>query len=168
MAERIPHNPQLEALSNHTGPHYNDICLLLLNAGLTMKQAVQSLNKSWTRTCEERIQAWDQQVINDRDADKEAQHLQQEEEQQNIENECLEVEKKRLKMNNFEDAAMVSSYIASHPSQYALCIIPLHKKNLRNFFFCSDFARTAQTLLRLAQTSSDFARKFCTTLHCPT
>ena len=47
MAERIPHNPWLEVLPDHAGPHYNDIHLLLLNDGLTLEQAVQSLDNSW-------------------------------------------------------------------------------------------------------------------------
>jgi hypothetical protein len=70
---------------------------------------------------------WDQQVINNNIAAEEAQHLAQEEEQlclqeeqQNLENEQLEAEKKKPKMNNFEEATMVSNYIAPHPSQYAL------------------------------------------------
>ena len=51
---------------------------------------------------------------------------------------------------------------AQKSNQNDIYIIPLHKKNLRNFFFfCSDFARTAQTLLRLAWTSLNFAQKFC-------
>ena len=38
-----------------------------------------------------------------------------------MENERLEAEQKRRKMNDFEEATMVSSYIAPCPSQYALC-----------------------------------------------
>jgi hypothetical protein len=50
MADRIPQDPRLEVLPNHTGPHYDDICQLLLNTGLTLKQAVQTLNDSWTQS----------------------------------------------------------------------------------------------------------------------
>jgi hypothetical protein len=97
----------LEVLPNHAGPHYKDIQQLLLNTGLTLEQAIQSLNDSWTQACDEQVQAWDQQVIDDNNAAKEAQHLHQEEkqlrlqqEQQDIENKQLEAEKKKPKMND--------------------------------------------------------------------
>jgi hypothetical protein len=123
----------LEVLPNHAGPHYNSIRQLLLNTSLTLEQTIQSLYNSWTQTHEERIQAWDQQVLNDNAAAKEAQCLQLEEEQlhlqleqQNLENKQLEAEKKKPKMNNFKDATMVSNYIAPCPLQYAL-------RHLKNF-----------------------------------
>jgi hypothetical protein len=127
MDDRIPQDPRLEILPNHAGPHYNGICQLLQNTGLTLEQAVQSLNDLWTQSCEERIQAWDQQVLNDNVAAEEAQCLRQEEEQlllqqeqQNLENERIEAEKKKPKMNDFQETTMVGNYIAPCPSQYAL------------------------------------------------
>jgi hypothetical protein len=47
--------------------------------------------------------------------------LRLQQEQQNLENEWLEAEKKKPRMNDFKEVTMVSSYIAPHPSQYALC-----------------------------------------------
>jgi hypothetical protein len=35
----------------------------------------------------------------------------------------LEAEKKKPKINDFQEGTMVSSYIAPHPSQYALCCL---------------------------------------------
>ena len=102
MADRILQDPRLEVLPDHAGPHYNEICQLLVNTGLTLKQAIQSNNDSWMHNYEEWVQAWDQQ------------------QEQSLENECVEVEKKKPKMNDFEEAMMVSSYIAPCPSQYAL------------------------------------------------
>ena len=81
MAGRIPQDPWLEVLPNHASPHYNDIWQLLLNTSLTLEQAIQSLNDSWTQSWEVQIQAWGQQVLNDNNAAEEAQHLLQEEEQ---------------------------------------------------------------------------------------
>lgn len=128
MADRIPKDPCLEVLLDHTGPHYNDIRLLLLNTGLTLEQAIQSLNDSWTQTRDKPIQAWDQQVLADNNEAEEAQRLLQEEEQlrlqqkqQDKENKHLEAEKKRPKMNDFEETTIVSNYIAPRPSQYTLC-----------------------------------------------
>jgi DNA-binding GntR family transcriptional regulator len=104
MAERIPQYPRLEVLPNHANPHYNSIRQLLLNTSLTLEQAIQSLDDSWTQAHGIQIQAWDQQVLNDNAAAKEAQCLQLEEEQlclqqeqQDLENEWLEADKKRLK-----------------------------------------------------------------------
>src|SRR5271155_6226422 len=100
MADRILQDPRLEVLPNHAGPHYDGIRQVLLNTGLTVEQAVQALNNSWTQSREEQIQAWDQQVTNDNNAAEEAQLLLQEQqlrlqqEQQNLENEQLEAEKK--------------------------------------------------------------------------
>jgi len=127
MADRIPQDPRLEVLPNHAGPHYNAIRQIIQNSGATLEQAIQSLNESWTRTRDERIQAWDQQVLDDNAAAGEALRVRQEEEQlrlqqeqQNLENERAEAEKKKPRMNDFEEGAMVSSYIAPRPSQYAL------------------------------------------------
>ena len=155
MAHRISQDPRLEVLPNHAGPHYNNIRQILVNTGLTVEQAIQSLNDSWTQTRDERIQAWDQQVLDDDNAAAEAQRLLQEEEQlrlqqeqQNMENERLEAEKKRPKMNDFEEATMVSNYIAPRPSQYAL-------RRLENFEYlefwyltqegCADAAQNQHT-----------------------
>jgi len=155
MADRILQDPRLEVLPNHAGPHYNGIRQVLLNTGLTVEQAVQTLNNSWTQSREERIQAWDQQVANDNNAAEEARLLLQEQEQlrlqqeqQVLENERLEAEKKKPKMNDFEEATMVSSYIAPRPSQYAL-------RRLENFEYlelwyltqegCADAAQQQHT-----------------------
>jgi hypothetical protein len=87
MADRIPQDPQLKVLSNHAGPHYDNICQLLLNMGLTLKQAVQTLNHSWTQSQAEQIHAWNQQVINNNNVAEEAQHVFQEEEQLHLQQE---------------------------------------------------------------------------------
>jgi hypothetical protein len=46
MANRIPQDPRLEVLPNHTGPHYNNIRQVLLATGLTLEQAIQALDNS--------------------------------------------------------------------------------------------------------------------------
>lgn len=126
-AERITQNPHLEALPDHAGPHYDAIRALLVNTGITDEQAVQTLNTSWTRSHEERIQAWDQQVIEDAAAQEEEQRLAQEQEDQQraqreleLENERQEVERKKPKMNDFNENAMVNDFIGPRPSAYAL------------------------------------------------
>lgn len=133
MADRIHRDPRLEVLPNHAGPHYDNIRRLLIGTGLTLEQAIQNLNDSWTQSREEQTQAWDRQVAMENNAAEEAQRLLQEQEQvrlqqeqQNLENERLEAEKKKPKMNGFKAGTMISNYVAPRPSQYAL-------KRLENF-----------------------------------
>ena len=124
---RITHNPHLDLLPDHAGPHYDDIRNLLVGTGMTVEQAIQSLDTSWTRSLEVRIQAWDQQVIDDTREQEDQRHLAQEQEDQQHaqleleqENERKEAEKKKPKMNNFDKGSMVNNILLPRPSQYAL------------------------------------------------
>jgi hypothetical protein len=94
-AERITQNLHLETIPNHAGPHYDAIWALLVNTGITDEQAVQTLNTSWTRSHEERIQAWDQQVMEDAATQEEERHLAQEQEDQQRMQRELELENER-------------------------------------------------------------------------
>jgi len=127
MAERITQDPHLDVMPDHAGPNYDVLRNALTQGGLTIEQAIQAINDSWTRSHDDRIQRWDQQVIDDANAADEAQRLLQEEEEQRLaleqqerENERKEAEKKKPKMNDFNKTAIVDSYIAPRPSQYAL------------------------------------------------
>ena len=53
-AERITHNPRLETIPDHAGPHYNPIRALLIATGMT-EEEVELFNTTWTRIHEERI-----------------------------------------------------------------------------------------------------------------
>ncbi|KAF8802694.1 hypothetical protein BYT27DRAFT_7111840 [Phlegmacium glaucopus] len=102
MDDRLIHNPHLEAMPDHAGPHYNVLRDALTQNGMTLEQAVQALNNSWTMNHNARIQVWDQQELPER------------------EEERVETEKKRPKMKDFDDATSVGNYIAPRPAQYAL------------------------------------------------
>jgi len=126
-AERVTQDPHLETAPDHAGPHYDAVRALLVTTGINNEQAVQTLNTSWTHSHEERIQAWDQQVLEDVAAQEEEQRLAQEQEDQQraqreleLENEQREVEKKKPKMNDFNENAMVNDFIGPRPSAYAL------------------------------------------------
>ena len=115
--ERITQNPHLEIIPNHTGPHYDELQTILVNTGITNEQAVEALNASWTHSHEERILAWDQQVIQDEAALQEELQLAQELEDQQraqreleIENEQKENEKKKPKMIDFDENSMVNDW----------------------------------------------------------
>ena len=126
-AERIARNPHFDTIPDHAGPHYNAIRTILVNTGITNEQAVKTLDTSWINSQEERIQAWDQQVLEDEAAHQEERRLAQEQDDQQraqqeleLENERREVEKRKLKMNDFDENAMVDDFIGPRPSAYAL------------------------------------------------
>ena len=129
-AERITQNPHLEIILNFAGPHYEPIQALLVNNGQTEEEAVQFLTTPWMNGHQERMQAWDQQVINNaRDQEEQRQLAQEQEDQVNTqreleaENERQEAEKKRPKMNGFDKDTMVNDFFTPCPSPYTLCCL---------------------------------------------
>jgi hypothetical protein len=126
-AERLTQNPHLEAIPDHAGPHYDPVRTILVNAGQTEEQAIQTLNTTWTQQHDDRVQAWDQQVAEDaRIQEEEQRAIQELEDQQRahrdleLANEQRELERKRPKMNDFNENAMVSDFLEPRPSPYAL------------------------------------------------
>ena len=65
MDDRILHNPHLEVIPDHAGPHYDILRNVLIQTGMTPAQAVEALDNSWTQNHGARVQAWDQQEAND-------------------------------------------------------------------------------------------------------
>ncbi|KAF8800991.1 hypothetical protein BYT27DRAFT_7311367 [Phlegmacium glaucopus] len=127
MDERIIHDPHLKVMPDHAGPHYNVLQIALIQNGITMEQAVQALNDSWIQNHDERVQRWDQQVIDDANAVVENPVQQQQVEDQQPAHQPPEqgedradAEKKKARMRDFNDAAAVGNYIAPRPAQYAL------------------------------------------------
>jgi hypothetical protein len=124
MADRILHDPHLEVMPDHAGPHYDVLRNALVQNGSTPEQAVQALNDSWTQNHDARALAWDQQVADDAQAALEAAAAQQNQPGEPQVPPPVEEgaggEKKKLKMKDFDDALSVGNYIAPRPSQYAL------------------------------------------------
>ncbi|KAF8812977.1 hypothetical protein BYT27DRAFT_7085493 [Phlegmacium glaucopus] len=126
MDERIVLNPHLEVMPDHAGPHFNVLRNALMQNGLTIEQAIQAIDESWTQTHNERIQRWDQQVVDDAIAEEALGQQQPEnldpmpqEPPERVE-ERAELEKRKPKMKDFDDTAAVGNYIAPRPAQYAL------------------------------------------------
>jgi hypothetical protein len=123
----ILHDPHLEVVPDHAGPHYDVLRNTLTQNGMTAEQAVQALDHSWNLNHNARIQAWDLQAAQDAAA-LEEQRLQQQQEaeaqaaQELLEREAekAEAEKKKPKMKDFDEATSVGSFIAPRPAQYAL------------------------------------------------
>jgi hypothetical protein len=124
MDDRILHDPHLEVMPDHAGPHYNVLRDALVQNGMTVDLAIQALNDSWTQNHDARALAWDQQVADDALAAQMAAQAQQNAPQEPQDPpqpaEGVEGEKKKLKMKDFDDALSVGNYIAPRPSQYAL------------------------------------------------
>jgi hypothetical protein len=118
MADRIIHDPHFEVMPDHAGPHYDALRDALTQNGMTLEQAVQALDDSWTQNHEARIQAWDQQVLDEAAA---LNGLGQQPQQDDIpmvppeppqqHDEVADAEKKP-KMKDFDDMTPVSNYIA--------------------------------------------------------
>src|SRR5271156_4654302 len=126
MDDRIMHNPHLEAIPDHTGPHYQVLRDALVQNGMPMDQAIQVLDNAWTMDRDARILAWDQQVADDAEVAQQQVLQQQAPEgpvplaQPVLEEDVADVEKKKPKMKDFDDATTVGNYIAPRPAQYAL------------------------------------------------
>ena len=124
MDNRILHDPHLEVMPDHAGPHYDLLRNALTQNGLTVEQAVQALNDSWTQNHDARALAWDQQVAADLAAQEENQGQQPQgqvpEDPPQAGEERAEGEKKKPRIKDFDNALSVGSYIAPRPSQYAL------------------------------------------------
>ena len=130
MDDRIIHNPHLEIIPDHAGPHYDALRAALAQNGMNLEQAIQALDDSWTQNHTARVQAWDQQVENDAAAELAAAALVQQQQQQLDQQPPLEPppqveeraegEKKKPKMRDFDEVTTVGNYIAPRPAQYAL------------------------------------------------
>ncbi|KAF8802916.1 hypothetical protein BYT27DRAFT_7226233 [Phlegmacium glaucopus] len=127
MDQRIIHNPHLEVMPDHAGPHYDALQNVLIQNGMNIKQAVQALNNSWTQNHNERSQRWDQQEIDDANAVEEIQRQQQlddkcqaPQEMPAHEEERMDAEKKKPKMRDFDGSTSIGNYITPRPAQYAL------------------------------------------------
>src|SRR5277367_457918 len=126
MDDRIMHNPHLEAIPDHTGPHYQVLRDALVQNGMPMDQAIQVLDNAWTMDRDAHILAWDQQVADDAEVAQQQVLQQQAPEgpvplaQPVLEEDVADVEKKKPKIKDFDDTTTVGNYIAPRPAQYAL------------------------------------------------
>jgi len=69
-------------MPDHAGSHFDILCNALTQNRMTIDQAVQALNESWTLNHNEQVLRWNQQELDDANTAEELQRqLQQEEEQ---------------------------------------------------------------------------------------
>ncbi|KDQ53134.1 hypothetical protein JAAARDRAFT_137548 [Jaapia argillacea MUCL 33604] len=160
MADRITHNPNLEVAPNFADDTYAGIRNMLVNAGKTEAEALQDLLDAWTAGNARQRETWAQQEAADRNlqeaqaqVERDAAEQQRQELEHEAELERCEVEKKKPKLNDFDDKRMVSDAIAPRPSPYAI-------NKLQNFKYVELFYFTPQGCLdavKNAHTAADDA-----------
>ena len=65
MDDRILHDPHLEIIPDHAGPHYDALRVVLTQNGMEPDEAILTLDNSWNQNHAARVLAWDPQVEND-------------------------------------------------------------------------------------------------------
>jgi hypothetical protein len=122
-------NPNLEPLPDFNGPGYQAIRDLIVAQvpNLTPQQAADQLQTAYDADKQTRIAAWEQLVRDGEEAEAlQAQQLREEEEARRAEEEKLaeaetkELEKKKPKINDFDEDRMADSVIMPRPSPFAL------------------------------------------------
>jgi len=122
-------DPNLELPPDFTGPGYQAIRDLIIAQvpNLTAEQAAEQLQTAYNTDRQIRIAAWEERLRNQQEAEAlQAQQHREEEEARQAEEEKLaeaerkELEKKKPKINDFDDDRMADSVIMARPSPFAL------------------------------------------------
>ncbi|KAF8808794.1 hypothetical protein BYT27DRAFT_7255060 [Phlegmacium glaucopus] len=121
-------NPNLEQLPNFNGPAYQPIVNLIVQVQqITPQQAVEQLKTAHNTDRQARIEAWDDQVRQEQELIEQQALLQREEEERMrqeeekaAEAERKELEKKKPKINNFDENRTGDEVIAPRPSPFAI------------------------------------------------
>jgi hypothetical protein len=122
-------DPNFEPLPNFNGPGYQVIRDLIVAQvpNITPAQAVEQLQTAYNADKLIRIAAWDEQVRQEQEAEAaQALQLRDEEDARRAEEERLaeaerkELEKKKPKINDFDENRIAESVIVPRPSPFAL------------------------------------------------
>ena len=125
---RINQDPTNVPCPDFVGPAYTAVRQVMSNNGqVTNEQAAEQLTAAWNQTHAQDVNTWNQQVQADLAEQEELARLAEEEEarcQADIEcekeEERKEQEKKRPKINDFDESKMVADHIMPHPSQFTI------------------------------------------------
>jgi hypothetical protein len=143
---RITNDPSLEVCLSFEGPEWGYLCQIMINTHqgpqpLTTEEAVQDLKGTWAQEHNQRVAAWAAQMEQDNAKveevacqaleEEEGQHAQKERE---TEEQRREAERKKPKLNNFDDNRAVDSWIEPGPSEYALNKINMLEYVELNYF----------------------------------
>ena len=125
---RITQDPTGQVCPDFAGETYAAVRLAMTTGGqLTDADAAERLVTAWNQTHAREVEAWDLQVQTDVAEQEELQRLVQAEEdrlraeeERQKEDELKEIEKKRPKINDFDDDKMVGDFVLPRPSQFAI------------------------------------------------
>ena len=127
MAQRIEHDPALEICPDYASPDLQPIQDLLTQVGWSNKEAVQALSDTWIINNNNHKEAWclqeeaevaqraDQQRLLDEQAAQERQQREEEAEQERV-----QAEKKKPKINDFNESRAINDTITPNPSPYPI------------------------------------------------
>lgn len=124
----IAQNPNLKALVNFNGPAYEVIHNSMAQVlNITLKQASEQLEAAYNVKKEIRIQAWNNQIWQEQEAEdlRQLQAWEQEEQRLKEERKAAEAERKEIKrkkpkINDFDEDCTSNDHIVSRPSPFAL------------------------------------------------
>jgi hypothetical protein len=148
-------NPNLEIPPDFNGPGYQAMRNLLIAQGenITQEQVVVQLQDAYNADRQTRLEAWNEQVRLEQDAEaqqaqqlREVEEARREEEERLAEAERKELEKKKPKINDFNEDRMADSHIMSRPSAFAI-------NKLKNFQYVELIYFTPEGCLSAAEES---------------
>ncbi|KAF8172734.1 hypothetical protein BJ912DRAFT_1079837 [Pholiota molesta] len=134
MADRLEHDPNLDACPDFSSNHYEAMRALMRNNELTNEQAIEALTQAWTLQNQELRERWAHQVEQDQQEAEAQAAAQGNEEQANVPhadpaqvaepelaNDNQEKDKKsKTKLRSFNPQRSVASVLAPRPSTYAV------------------------------------------------
>lgn len=127
MAQRIERDPSLEVCPDYASPDFQPIRQMLTEAGRSNEEAIQSLTDTWLANNNNRKELWrlqeeveeaqraEQQRLRDEQAEQERARREAEAEQERI-----QAEKKKPKINDFDESKAIDDTIIPNPSPYAI------------------------------------------------
>ena len=125
---QINQDPTNVPCPDFAGAAYTAIRQIMSNNGqINNEQAIQQLMTAWNQMHAQEVEAWNQQVQTDLEAQQEQIRLVQEDEtRRQEEDECQkederrEQEKRKPKINDFDEGKMVADHVMPCPLQFAI------------------------------------------------
>lgn len=127
MAQRIEHDPSLEVCPDYASQVFQPVRDLLIQAGRSNDEAIQTLTDTWVTDNTNRKEAWrlqeeaeaaqraEQQRLRDEQAELERQQREDEAEQERV-----LADKKKPKINDFDENKSIDDTIIPNPSPYTI------------------------------------------------
>ncbi|KAH7907933.1 hypothetical protein BJ138DRAFT_1013764 [Hygrophoropsis aurantiaca] len=157
---RLLVDPALEEQPDHSSAMYQGLRTAIIgNTQTTEEEAAERLTELWRTARDDRTVRWQAQLEEDAriaaeaEQERQAQEAQEREQrEQAAELERQEAEKKKLKINDFDDNRQVDSSLVPHPSAYAMSKLE-HFEYVELWYFTQ--AGCAEAAIEAKSTSDD-------------